>query len=698
MHKAFAFAVAAVLLATPSVYSDQDNSTNPAGPASSAKGARSIDSSPAADATAPTAPKAAAPVPAADPFANVEAIPVPAAEGKTVKPGDVKYNDTQGTVEMHVNDASIVEVLRMLSTQSQKNIIASKDVRGSVTANLYGVTIKEALEAILLSNGYAFREQGNFIFVYTAKELRDIERASRSTKTEVIRLFYTPAANAVNMIKPVLSADAQVSFTAPAVSGISSGTGDVGGNSHAIEDMLVVTDYAENIDLVRKVIKEIDRRPQQILIEATILRASLNEDNAMGVDFNLLAGVNFDNLLTNTQGQVTGGNSAATTPGAGSSGAGSIGTGNSFSGAVPGGMKVGFVSDNVSVFLSALEGVTDTSVLANPKILALNKQKGEVIVGRKDGYLTTTVTESSTVQTVEFLDTGTRLIFRPYIADDGFIRMEIHPEDSSGGLTGSNLPFKITTEVTSNIMVKDGHTVLIGGLFRESNDTGRSQVPGLGNIPVAGYLFRNQRDRTSRDEIIILLTPHIIKDDSAYTAASEEMLKESERLRVGIRKGMMPFGRQRLAEMSYEGAQQEMKKPNYDPQKVLWYLDSATNLNPTFRDAIVAKERITGEIVTEADNSSMKSFVRQQVLADRASGRTYQNPDRATPITPREQPSTRPSPATSAVSTFTPNPIGHDLTTQPAAAPVVAPVSETRIEPREDEPLVTVLPDEPVGN
>ncbi len=608
MHQAFKNAVIATVLSAVSVYSVQADQVNPA------------------------APNPVKPLPdvVADPFANAEAIPVPQAEGKSVKTGDVKYDDAQGTVEIHVNDANVVEVLRMLSAQSQKNIIASKEVRGTVTANLYGVTVKEALDAILTSNGYTYRERGNFIFVYTTKEAKEIERAARVLKTEVFRVFYTPAANAVNMIKPVLSSEAQVSFTAPAVSGISSGTGDVGGNSHAIEDMIVITDYTENLDAVGKVLKEIDKRPQQILIEATILRAGLNEDNALGVDFNLLAGVKLSNVLSNNSGQITGANAGTVAPSSG--GVGSVGSGNSFSSSVPGGMKVGFVSDNVSVFLSALEGVTDTVVLANPKILALNKQKGEVIVGRKDGYLTTTVTESSTVQTVEFLDTGTRLIFRPFIGDDGYVRMEIHPEDSSGGLTGSNLPFKITTEVTSNIMVKDGHTVVIGGLFRESSDSARSQTPGLGNIPIAGMLFRQQRDRTSREEIIIMLTPHIIKDDAAFSAAAEELAKDGEKLRVGVRKGMMPWGRERLAESAYECAETELKKPNPDLDKAMWHLNCATNLNPKFLEAIKLKEKITGQTLSANDNSSMRSFIRRQVMAERERGTPFEATPRQTSI------------------------------------------------------------------
>ncbi len=538
-------------------------------------------------------------------------------EGRSVSKSEVKVSD-EGTVEIHVNDASLVEVLRMLSLQSQKNILCSKEVRGAVTANLYNVTIREALDQILHMNGYGYREKGNFINVYTMKELKAVEDAEKKSQTEVFRLHYTPAANALNMIKPIMSTTGQASATTAAIGGIASGGGDTGGDSHAVEDMLVVTDFPENLDRIRKILKDVDHRPQQVMVEATILRASLSEDNALGVDFNVLAGVKFTDLTT-AAGQITGQSvKAGATPGSG--GAGSIGTGNSFTSSIPGGMKVGFVSDNVNVFVAALEGVTDTTVLANPKILALNKQRGEVIVGRKDGYLTTSVTQTATVQTVEFLDTGTRLVFRPFIASDGYVRMELHPEDSSGGLTAANLPFKITTELTSNIMVRDGHTVVIGGLFRDSSSSTRSQTPFLGNIPFAGALFRNQHDTTSREEIIILLTPHIIKDEEVFSKMSEEELKRAEKLRVGVRKGMMPWGRERLAESDYDAALAELKKPNPNNQKVLWHLDCATNLNPTFIEAIELKQRISGKEVTSVDNSSIRSFVRDLVMNDREPG------------------------------------------------------------------------------
>jgi len=112
--------------------------------------------------------------------------------------------------------------------------------------------------------------------------------ATRVANTEVFRVHYINVSDAVTMLKPVLSPDGQVAFTKPAVSGIDSGTKDAGGDSHANADTMVITDYPENLDRVRKVLKDIDHRPQQILIEATILRASLSDDNALGIDFNVV--------------------------------------------------------------------------------------------------------------------------------------------------------------------------------------------------------------------------------------------------------------------------------------------------------------------------------------------------------------------------------------------------------------------------
>lgn len=551
----------------------------------------------------------------ADPFAeSAEPATQPAEAGRSVSESEVKMSDG-GTVEIHVNEAPLLEVLRMLSLQSQRNIVASKEVRGTVTANLYDVTVREALDAILHANGYGYREQGSFIYVYTQKELQEIEKANRKAKTEVFTLHYANAANAANLIKPVLSADAKVALTTPAGTGIETSQSDAGGDDHASADTLVVTDYEENLARAREILQEIDQRPQQVLVEAVIMRATLTEENAFGVDFNVLAGVDFAQI-NHSRGQITG---AELPEGDGVITADettSAGTGNNFTRGVEGGLKVGFVSNDVSAFLAALEAVTDTTVMANPKVLTLNKQRAEVHVGRNFGYLTTTVTESATVQTVEFLETGTKLVMRPYIGREGFIRLEIHPEDSDGGIDSRGLPFESTTEVTTNVMVKDGRTIVIGGLFRDANTVSESQIPILGNLPLVGSLFGVQRDNTQREEVIILLTPHIVEDPQDIAAASEAALADAEKLRVGVRKGMLPWGRERLAEAAYDNALKELAKRKPNRGMALWHLNGAINLNPKFVEAIHLREELTGKEMAGVDNSSIRGFVRRQILAE----------------------------------------------------------------------------------
>jgi type IV pilus assembly protein PilQ len=696
-------------MAAVSVYADpakpvgSADSAGPVSPAGDAKPDNSTVRLLDSGASAPTATDAsAAPTAPAAGDATTQPVtiePAAKADGKSVRDTDIHVSDA-GTVEIHVNEANLVEVLRMLSIQSQKNIIASKEVQGVVTANLYDVTVREALDAILKANGFGYKEQGNFIYVYSAKEIADMDKANRHMTSEVFRLYYTPAANAQNMLKPVLSETGQVAYTQPAASGIATGTSDVGGDSHADDDSIVVTDFPENLDKVRALLKEIDRRPQQILIEATILRAALTDENDLGIDFNFLGGVNLTSF-TETNGQI---NSTAITPasssgattgtGTGTTGTGTtaggqpvtanqistVGTGNTFSNGTNG-FRVGFATHDMSFLLNALESTTNTTVLANPKILALNKQRGEVIVGRKDGYYTTTVTQNATVQSVDFLETGTRLVFRPFVGDDGYVRMEVHPEDSSGGLNASNLPFKVTTEVTSNVLVKDGNTIVIGGLFREVNETNTQQVPFFGSLPLAGYLFRKQADTSTREEVIILLTPHIIKDQSVYSENSLKMLKDADKLRVGVRQGMMPFSVSRLAEISYDQARAEMEKPNPNRKKAIWYLNCATSLDPTFPEAVLLKESLTGEEITATDHSLTRDFLKHEILSEEAAGATIRPSVHSVQLRGSHEESARLNIKSDAVAVASPTTrpavdVAVTPATQPAQAVAVSPATQ----------------------
>jgi hypothetical protein len=138
----------------------------------------------------------------------------------------------------------------------------------------------------------------------------------------------------------------------------------------------------------------------------------------------------------------------------------------------------------------------------------------------------------------------------------------------------------------------------------------------MGNLPFVGPLFRQQKDNTIRDEVIILITPHIVKDDTEFARLSESALKDTDKLRVGVRKGMMFWGRERLAEINYEEAVAAANKG--DRSKALWHLDAATNLNPKYLEAINLKQELTGKVLMSSDNSSIRSFVSRAIISDRA--------------------------------------------------------------------------------
>ncbi len=393
--------------------------------------------------------------------------------------------------------------------------------------------------------------------------------------------------------------------------------------NYTTDDTLVINDYAENIAEIQKALREIDVRPKQVLIESTILNAQLSDNNALGVDIVSLSGLDFPNLL-NVFGTAAGGGSTKTvsTPGtvAGdviTNGNPQANVGTNFASAVPpGGLSIGFASNNISALVRALETVTDTTVVANPKILTLNKQHGEVHIGGQLGYLTTTTSTTTTQQTVQFIDTGTKLIFRPFIGNDGYIRMEIHPEDSSGVIDAKGVPQTQTTEVTSNVMVKDGRTIIIGGLFRESTTASRGQVPVLGNIPVLGIPFRQTNDSTVRVETIVLITPHIINDDTSLYDESQKESEDVTRLMLGNRAGLQPWGRDRIAQLWYSKARDQFEKGNKD--KALMYVDWALNTQPRFIEALKFREELTNKKVEEATQSSLNGFVRNVLAGDAA--------------------------------------------------------------------------------
>lgn len=510
-------------------------------------------------------------------------------------------------------DTSVFDALHMVGTETGRNIVLQAGASGVVHLSLRNVSFKDAFNAILRANQLDFEVQDDIYYVYPKRAAEDEDPFGQiETEVRVFKLNYVTALAAEDFIKPLLDETCVVTRTGELQVGIESDKESAGGFSAAGREIIVVLAPIDKMELIATVLREFDQRPPQVLVEATIMRATLNDRNALGIDFNTLLGVNLELMNANSPG-LTDLNVGQLPAERLDDFSATIRT--DFNAQLPGGgFTIGIVKDHVAGFIRALEETTDVTVMANPKMLTLNKQRGEVIVGRRDGYLTTTITETTAVQTVEYLETGTKLIFRPFVTGNGEVRMEIHPEDSNGGLTAANLPFQETTEATSNILIKDGNSILIGGLFRERSTVGKTQVPGVGNIPFIGHAFGIQQDQTIREEVIILLTVHVLDDHPEDAEFAAQAIDDIERIRVGARDGLMGTGRVQFAEARYQRAVELVQQGELD--KALHEVRMSLHMNPRHLDAIKLRERIENERNVRSSGSMMRSFLQELLNAE----------------------------------------------------------------------------------
>lgn len=516
--------------------------------------------------------------------------------------------DSFGKIDLAVKDLEIAKVLQLLSIQSQKNIVTSRNVSGTVSADLYGVSFHDALDAVLAPNGFGYEEKGNFIYVYTAQELEERVQAARQLSTRVVRLNYLNGADAKAIASTLLSDAGKVTFNSEAADGFAPTTGSAGKNDFALSDALIVRDYEENVEQIVALIDELDVRPKQVLIEATILQAALTEDNAFGVDFSAfqnLSSFDFSSPLGAVDDLIAGGGPADDAGGAITSGVGGT--------SAPGGVKVGYVGDDASVFVRALDQVTDTTVVAKPNVMVLNRMRADLLVGARLGYLSTTQTETSTSQTVEFLDVGTQLTVRPFVSNEGTIRLELRPSISDGNVItqeGFVIPNETTQELITNIIVENGQTVVIGGLFKEDTTTTRDQIPGLGDIPFVGNAFKGRDNSVERTEVIFLIKTTIVEPQQMTDAgnAAEEAIRNK---RIGARNGLLPWSNEKLVASNLISARAALDAG--DEEAALWHTNLALYISPTAPDVLAMKQEVTGERIAYKNRSQLNTIFNGEI-------------------------------------------------------------------------------------
>ncbi|MBL7171001.1 MAG: hypothetical protein ISS46_03305 [Candidatus Omnitrophica bacterium] len=282
---------------------------------------------------------------------------------------------------------------------------------------------------------------------------------------------------------------------------------------------IVVVDLPENVERIKGIIKGLDERTRQVLIEAKIIQVVLNDKNQMGINWEKA----FYDIERYHHLNIIGGFELA------SKGALSPGT------EVTVGELGDWGGDDYTAFLQMLQTIGDTRTLSNPRIMAINNEEASIHVGTKEAYVTQTVsqaeTTSTTAETVNFVDVGVTLKVTPTINRENMITMKIRPEVSTVTSTldtaeGNVIPILSTSETETNIMIKDGVTIVIGGLIKDEKIKSVSQVPILGSIPILGILFRKKSNEIKKTELVILLTPRIITGEKGIGDFEKNLIEE----------------------------------------------------------------------------------------------------------------------------------------------------------------------------
>ncbi|MDP2904945.1 MAG: TonB family protein [Candidatus Omnitrophota bacterium] len=460
-------------------------------------------------------------------------------------------------ITLDIKGMDIIDVLKMLSSRSGMNIVVGKNVAGRVTLFLKDVPVEDAFEIILLSNELAFEKKGGIVNVMTQRDYEllygqrfqdqkqavtvrpqyakaaDLARALNQIKTNLGRVVVDEGSNTLVMIDSpdtlkqmqgfINGADLPIETrvfslnysTADKLSPklqevITKGVGSIKIDERS--NKIAITDYPARLDEIAKVIEAFDERPLQVLIDAQIIEVKPSDQFQMGVNWEYFIKEKFDfktNLPVTTQNILSIGAAAA-------GGAGAVLAAGQYKG-----------------IIDILRTVGEVNILSSPRIMAVNNQEAKIHIGRRDAYITSTTSQGGsgntvTSQSVNFVDVGIQLRVTPSVSKDGFVTMKIKPEvsDAVPKLVKSQdqdteIPIVSTSETETTVMVKDGVTIIIGGLAQDKKSKTVKKIPILGDIPLLGAIFRNTDEKVEKDELVILLTPHIMSGEKSYVDFSE---------------------------------------------------------------------------------------------------------------------------------------------------------------------------------
>lgn len=434
-------------------------------------------------------------------------------------------------LSLNFQDIEVRSVLQLIADFTSLNLVASDTVNGRITLRLQNVPWDQALDLVLKTKSLDKRQVGNVLLVAPADEIASRERleleayqqaqALAPLRSEFIQINYATASD----ISKLLKADKSVLTSRGSVS-VDERT-----------NTLIVVETGAKLEEIREIIQRLDVAVRQVLIEARIVLATTDFAKELGVRWGLNSydtngnGANLvSGSLEGVRGQLDG--QGTLTPSPGQPSAINKGSNFGFSDITIGGqdlavdmgvtsagaskLALGMINLDSGVLeleLSALASDGHGEIVATPKVLTTDQQEAMIASGTQVPYQEAS---SSGATSTSFKDAELKLKVKPQITPDGKIIMTLSVNnDSLGGFTPDNLPLINTNRLNTVVLVNDGDTLVLGGIFKTQTTNAVIKTPFLGDLPVLGRFFRKDVRRDSKAELLIFITPRIVKDLAA---------------------------------------------------------------------------------------------------------------------------------------------------------------------------------------
>ncbi|SFO73837.1 type IV pilus assembly protein PilQ [Ectopseudomonas composti] len=439
-----------------------------------------------------------------------------------------RFSYTGEKLSLNFQDIDVRSVLQLIADFTDLNLVASDTVAGNITLRLQNVPWDQALDLVLKTKGLDKRQVGNVLLVAPADEIAARERQELESQKQIAEL--APLRRELIQVNYAKATDIARLFQSVTSTGSSSAGGAVTEErgSLAVDERtnsIIAYQTQERLDELRRIVAQLDIAVRQVMIEARIVEANVDYDKSLGVRWGGTLGGAGSKWRANGKDGATGVDSdgagtcgpfggACTRPTVGTTNVPvpfvDMGAVNSSSG-----IGIGFITDNaiLDLQLSAMEKTGNGEIVSQPKVVTSDKETAKILKGTEVPYQESS---SSGATTVSFKEAALSLEVTPQITPDNRIIMEVKVNKDEPDYPNAVLgvpPIK-KNEVNAKVLVNDGETIVIGGVFSNTRSSAVDKVPFLGDLPYLGRLFRRDVVRDTKSELLVFLTPRIMNNQA----------------------------------------------------------------------------------------------------------------------------------------------------------------------------------------